>query len=60
MRVAPGNPAPEEPGAGPKAASSDAAPGLPGLRTWRAVYWAVTASFILWVALLAVLTHLFA
>ena len=39
--------------------AADAATGLPGLRTWRAVYWAVTAIFLLWVALLTALTQLF-
>ena len=58
MTAAPGSPAPEQPGAGPDDASSDAAPGLPGLRSWRSVYLAVTASFILWLVLLAVLTQI--
>ena len=34
-------------------------PGLPGLRTWRGVYWFVLGSFVLWVALLIVLTKAF-
>ncbi len=34
-------------------------PGLPGLHTWRAVYLFVIGTFILWVALLLVLTRIF-
>ena len=34
--------------------------GLPGLRTWRAVYVAVIAVFVVWVVLLAVLTAVYA
>lgn len=30
--------------------------GLPGLRTWRHVYWFVFACFVLWIVLLLVLT----
>ena len=37
----------------------DAATGLPGLRTWRAVYFTVGGVFVLWVALLAALTWLY-
>lgn len=33
--------------------------GLPGLRTWRRVYLAVVAVFIVWVGLLALLTRMF-
>jgi hypothetical protein len=33
--------------------------GLPGLRTWRAVYIVVLAAFAAWVALLAALTGAF-
>lgn len=29
------------------------APGLPGVRSWRAVYWIVFGIFVLWVSLLA-------
>jgi len=41
--------------ADPDDRSSSEAPELPGLRTWRAVYALVLASFLLWVGLLAVL-----
>ena len=34
-------------------------PGLPGLRTWKGVYLFVLGSFVLWVALLIVLTEVF-
>ncbi|MBI2516085.1 MAG: hypothetical protein HYV95_04150 [Opitutae bacterium] len=34
--------------------------GLPGLRSWRSVYWVVLGIFILWVALLTWLTRHFA
>ena len=40
-------------------AAADAATGLPGLRTWRAVYFAVGGVFVLWVALLTALTRFF-
>ena len=33
--------------------------GLPGLRAWRAVYFAVVGVFLLWVALLTALTWLY-
>lgn len=33
--------------------------GLPGLRTWRAVYLVVFGTFLLWVGLLAALTRSF-
>jgi hypothetical protein len=38
----------------------DAAPGLPGLKSWRAVYLFVSGCFVLWVVLLAVLSWIFA
>jgi hypothetical protein len=34
-------------------------PGLPWLRTWKGVYLFVLGSFVLWVALLIVLTEIF-
>ena len=37
----------------------DADTGLPGFRTWRAVYAFVLGVFVLWVALLAWLTESF-
>ena len=37
----------------------DEATGLPWVRTWRGVYLLVFGSFILWVALLALLTRMF-
>jgi hypothetical protein len=39
--------------------TDDAATGLPGLRTWRAVYLFVLGCFIVWVGLLALLTRMF-
>ncbi|HEV2392787.1 MAG TPA: hypothetical protein VG146_10540 [Verrucomicrobiae bacterium] len=33
--------------------------GLPGLRSWRAVYIVVVASFVLWVGLLFALSVIF-
>lgn len=38
---------------------SDDATGLPGLRSWRAVYLAVLGTFLLWTGLLAALTRAF-
>ncbi|MDB6166528.1 MAG: hypothetical protein JWQ83_1668 [Lacunisphaera sp.] len=37
----------------------DAATGLPGLRTWPAVYVFVLGVFVLWVGLLTVLTEMY-
>ncbi len=37
-------------------AANDEATGLPGLRSWRSVYWVVLGIFALWVVLLTVLT----
>jgi hypothetical protein len=37
----------------------DAKTGLPGLRTWRAVYLFVLGCFIVWVGLLTLLTRMF-
>lgn len=48
-------PAPDET---PNAA--DRRTGLPGLRTWPAVYWFVLGVFVIWVALLSWLTRHFA
>ncbi len=33
--------------------------GLPGFMSWRAVYWFVAATFVLWVVLLELLDGLF-
>jgi hypothetical protein len=44
----------------PSAAIDDNDTGLPGFRTWRAVYVFVLASFVLWVVLLLLLTRRFA
>jgi len=33
------------------------APGLPGIRSWRTVYWIVFGLFVLWVSLLTWLTE---
>ncbi len=35
-----------------RSTSEDEATGLPGVRTWRGVYWLVVAVFALWVGLL--------
>ena len=40
-------------------ATRDELTGLPGVRTWRRVYFWVAASFILWVVLLRLLTVMF-
>jgi hypothetical protein len=37
----------------------DSATGLPGLRSWRAVYAVVLGVFVLWVGLLTVLTEFY-
>ena len=37
----------------------DSATGLPGLPTWRSVYFVVCGVFLLWVALLTALTWTF-
>lgn len=42
----------------PKNENNDAT-GLPGLRSWRAVYIFVLATFAVWVLLLIVLTEIF-
>ena len=39
--------------------ATDAATGLPGLRTWGGVYLVVGGIFVLWVALLTALTWAF-
>lgn len=39
--------------------TDDKETGLPGLRTWRAVYVVVLASFVLWVGLLCALAVIF-
>jgi len=44
---------------GPLAASESETTGLPGLRTWGAVYWLVIGVFALVVGLLTVLTRMF-
>jgi hypothetical protein len=44
---------------GPGAAGDDAGTGLPLLRTWRGVYLVVFACFVVFVALLALLTAIF-
>ena len=43
----------------PEEVSVDEATGLPGLRSWRAVYILVLASFVLWVGLLFALGRIF-
>ncbi len=37
----------------------DETTGLPGLRSWRAVYLMVFGTFLLWIGLLAALTRFF-
>jgi hypothetical protein len=37
----------------------DETTGLPGLRSWRAVYVFVLGVFVLWIALLTVLTEMY-
>jgi hypothetical protein len=43
----------------PEPPRDDRVTGLPGLRSWRAVYLFVLGSFVLWVILLAVLTGMY-
>jgi hypothetical protein len=43
----------------PEPERNDEVTGLPGLRTWRAVYLFVLGTFIVWVVLLTVLTWAF-
>ena len=45
-----GDPVPEPPDL---SAKEDVKTGLPGLRSWRAVYFFVLATFLLWLLLLA-------
>ena len=40
--------------------NNDETTGLPGLRSWRTVYWVVLGIFTLWVGLLTLLTELYA
>jgi hypothetical protein len=44
---------------GSPAGGQDEVTGLPGLRTWRGVYIFVFGGFIVWVALLLVLTMIY-
>ena len=39
--------------------TDDKETGLPGLRSWRAVYLFVLGSFVFWIILLAVLTGMY-
>ena len=45
---------------GPADSGSDDRPGLPGLRTWPALYWVVAGIFVLWIVLLTWLTFHYA
>ena len=45
------------PGGSPPAPDHET--GLPGLRTWQAVYWFVTGVFVVVVGLLTVLTRMY-
>jgi hypothetical protein len=49
----------EDPQRTDAANANDEETGLPGLRTWRAVYVVVLASFVLWVVLLFALGVIF-
>jgi hypothetical protein len=49
---------PTPPGA-PGSSPDEKETGLPGFRSWRAVYLFVLATFVVWVVLLAALTELF-
>lgn len=40
-------------------AVDDATTGVPGLRTWRAVYVVVATIFVVWIVLLTILTESF-
>jgi len=53
----PGTP-PTPPGA-PESGLDEKETGLPGFRSWRAVYVFVLATFVVWVLLLTALTELF-
>lgn len=44
----------------PKPATDDESPGVPGFRTWRGIYLFVFVFFLLVVALLTLLSRLFA
>ena len=57
--VEPSGPAHLVPTVEPPAASGDETTGLPGLRTWRHVYFFVFGCFVLWVLLLLVLTEIY-
>jgi len=48
-----------EPNPAPPYNPDDEATGLPGLKTWKAVYVVVLASFVLWVGLLYTLGVIF-
>jgi hypothetical protein len=50
---------PADPSPASREPVDDARTGLPGLRTWRAVYLFVLGCFIVWVGLLALLTRMF-
>jgi len=60
-RAPTGSPAVGEPGGGQgNAAPDDDRPDVPGLRTWRAVYWFVLGCFVVTVLVLTVFTRVFA
>ncbi len=58
MSSPPAGPAPASP-TPPQPAANEEETGVPGLRSWRAVYLFVFGCFLVWVALLAVLTRWF-
>ena len=43
----------------PPSEPNDESTGLPGLRSWRAVYLFVLGVFVLWIGLLTVLTEMY-
>lgn len=44
----------------PDTSASDESPGVPGFRSWRAVYWFVFGFFVACVLALTVFSHVFA
>ena len=50
---------PTDPSPASRESAEEARTGLPGLRTWHAVYLFVLGCFIVWVGLLTLLTRMF-
>ena len=40
--------------------AADEAPGVPGFRTWRGIYWFVFGTFVAVVVALAIFSHVYA